>query len=143
MIRLPPRSTRTDTLLPYTTRFRSPEDHPGGLDLFRRIAAERLGEIPDNHLVQANTHVLRGVAAEMLVREEQHFLATRERPFQHGTRIARRADDATMTAAECLQIGGRIDLRDRRDVLVGVEHYGHHGPALADLENGRAGVRER
>src|SRR3546814_3868296 len=78
----------------------APEDHPGGLDLFRRVAAERLGEIPDNHLVQANTHVLRGVAAEMLVREEQHFLATRERPFQHGTRIARRADDATMTAAE-------------------------------------------
>src|SRR3546814_2780055 len=70
----------------------------------------------------------------MLVREEQHFLATRERPFQHGTRIARRADDATMTATECLQIGGRIDVRDRRDVPVGVEHFGNLGPALADLD---------
>src|SRR3546814_13002400 len=68
----------------------APEDHPGGLDLFRRIAAERLGEIPDNHLVQANTHVLRGVAAEMLVREEQHFLATRERPYPPGPSLSRR-----------------------------------------------------
>src|SRR3546814_11732121 len=32
MIRRPPRSTRTDTLFPYTTRFRAPEGHP--LDLF-------------------------------------------------------------------------------------------------------------
>src|SRR3546814_5175066 len=30
MIRRPPRSTRTDTLFPYTTLFRSPDDlHPG------------------------------------------------------------------------------------------------------------------
>src|SRR3546814_3810101 len=28
MIRLPPRSTRTDTLFPYTTLFRSPPGHP-------------------------------------------------------------------------------------------------------------------
>src|SRR3546814_11835926 len=28
MIRRPPRSTRTDTLLPYTTLFRSPQPHP-------------------------------------------------------------------------------------------------------------------
>src|SRR3546814_4930440 len=30
MIRRPPRSTRTDTLFPYTTLFRSPRVHPGG-----------------------------------------------------------------------------------------------------------------
>src|SRR3546814_16771845 len=30
MIRLPPRSTRTDTLFPYTTLFRSPEAVEGG-----------------------------------------------------------------------------------------------------------------
>src|SRR3546814_5198735 len=29
MIRRPPRSTRTDTLFPYTTLFRSRRDHPG------------------------------------------------------------------------------------------------------------------
>src|SRR3546814_9013163 len=31
MIRRPPRSTRTDTLFPYTTLFRSPVDHQLGL----------------------------------------------------------------------------------------------------------------
>src|SRR3546814_11940202 len=30
MIRRPPRSTRTDTLFPYTTRFRSPRPEPAG-----------------------------------------------------------------------------------------------------------------
>src|SRR3546814_12453417 len=30
MIRRPPRSTRTDTLCPYTTLFRSKQDHKGG-----------------------------------------------------------------------------------------------------------------
>src|SRR3546814_11422379 len=33
MIRLPPRSTRTDTLFPYTTRFRSLRQHGVGADL--------------------------------------------------------------------------------------------------------------
>src|SRR3546814_21098480 len=43
MIRLPPRSTRTDTLFPYTTLFRSAEQRLGAfdrelLDLVRRCA---------------------------------------------------------------------------------------------------------
>src|SRR3546814_6641267 len=33
MIRRPPRSTRTDTLFPYTTLFRSPDPHPGAARL--------------------------------------------------------------------------------------------------------------
>src|SRR3546814_10343387 len=33
MIRLPPRSTRTDTLFPYTTLFRSRKDKPGNRTL--------------------------------------------------------------------------------------------------------------
>src|SRR3546814_1724640 len=37
MIRLAPRSTRTDTLSPYTTLFRSPDHRAGGLS-FRRDA---------------------------------------------------------------------------------------------------------
>src|SRR3546814_7140851 len=45
MIRRPPRSTRTDTLFPYTTLFRSPQ---GGTRRRRRAAdrrAERLGHL--------------------------------------------------------------------------------------------------
>src|SRR3546814_11365339 len=41
MIRRPPRSTRTDTLFPYTTLFRSPE---GALDEARRPACGRKGD---------------------------------------------------------------------------------------------------
>src|SRR3546814_14707479 len=44
MIRRPPRSTRTDTLFPYTTLFRSlPREHSlcDGIDLFQRQAFDR------------------------------------------------------------------------------------------------------
>src|SRR3546814_5136305 len=52
MIRRPPRSTRTDTLFPYTTLFRSPfmhsawvndDDAAGSLPLARKLAESRTG----------------------------------------------------------------------------------------------------
>src|SRR3546814_12994849 len=51
MIRRPPRSTRTDTLFPYTTLFRSAPfemhrhigDERGGRDIARRLAPEQRG----------------------------------------------------------------------------------------------------
>src|SRR3546814_14692128 len=55
MIRRPPRSTRTDTLLPYTTLFRSHHQeridgfvHPGGAE---RMAGQRLGRADRRHLL--------------------------------------------------------------------------------------------
>src|SRR3546814_16672741 len=42
MIQLPPRSTRTDTLLPYTTLFRSPGHRAAGGQLRRRQTAGAL-----------------------------------------------------------------------------------------------------
>src|SRR3546814_1126248 len=42
MIRRPPRSTRTDTLFPYTTLFRSDGDRDGGTDLRIRGSGRRL-----------------------------------------------------------------------------------------------------
>src|SRR3546814_3407979 len=44
MIRRPPRSTRTDTLFPYTTLFRSP---PGGGELVAALGVQRLGRRQD------------------------------------------------------------------------------------------------
>src|SRR3546814_3050731 len=41
MIRLPPRSTRTDTLFPYTTLFRSRQDH---VELVAQLAAEEVAD---------------------------------------------------------------------------------------------------
>src|SRR3546814_12019915 len=46
MIRRPPRSTRTDTLFPYTTLFRSLREHgPEVLDPHRLVALERRVEV--------------------------------------------------------------------------------------------------
>src|SRR3546814_13179451 len=67
MIRRPPRSTRTDTLFPYTTLFRSP-DHRA-LRVVRRPDAEHLAARPTldpNH-------------ADARRREERHL-----RPVLHG-----------------------------------------------------------
>src|SRR3546814_7877271 len=43
MIRRPPRSTRTDTLFPYTTLFRSPDQLVVGADVQRKYAMRNLG----------------------------------------------------------------------------------------------------
>src|SRR3546814_6553843 len=43
MIRRPPRSTRTDTLFPYTTLFRSPSHSPSGP---RKVATPLSAEMP-------------------------------------------------------------------------------------------------
>src|SRR3546814_19273100 len=43
MIRLPPRSTRTDTLFPYTTLFRSHRDFAGTVYLIFQPAEEQAG----------------------------------------------------------------------------------------------------
>src|SRR3546814_8450570 len=45
MIRRPPRSTRTDTLFPYTTLFRSADVHVGELALHQLELADRLTEL--------------------------------------------------------------------------------------------------
>src|SRR3546814_17481373 len=45
MIRRPPRSTRTDTLFPYTTLFRSEESDLAGQRAARKIFAERMREV--------------------------------------------------------------------------------------------------
>ena len=51
-----------------------------------RLAAHRAVRArpaPERHLVERDAHGGAGVAAEVLVREEEHALLLRERPFQH------------------------------------------------------------
>src|SRR3546814_8534902 len=66
MIRRPPRSTRTDTLFPYTTLFRSEVETPQGDELvehhqklmfapLRRVGVELLGQ-PTPDLVEDQAH---------------------------------------------------------------------------------------
>src|SRR3546814_19963785 len=60
MIRRPPRSTRTDTLFPYTTLFRSEDGYPGG-PITGHFAA-RFG--PDDKLIA--TFTMTGPSARAL-----------------------------------------------------------------------------
>src|SRR3546814_12828183 len=64
MIRRPPRSTRTDTLFPYTTLFRSVLAHDHEIDVTRFAARQRAGDA--RHQADgAQVHVLIVFAAEL------------------------------------------------------------------------------
>src|SRR3546814_6194185 len=64
MIRRPPRSTRTDTLFPYTTLFRS---HPDDPDLLRLNQRDRNASRIEEARQYARTHPARGAP-----RSEEH-----------------------------------------------------------------------
>src|SRR3546814_10563246 len=55
MIRRPPRSTRTDTLFPYTTLFRSPPTHVLTLSRGRGYGQD----MPDDHLHQTHPEIVK------------------------------------------------------------------------------------
>src|SRR3546814_2922625 len=63
MIRRPPRSTRTDTLFPYTTLFRSPDlgrrHHPDGLDVVAQRLHLQSAVSEDGSPAFAKQHVVR------------------------------------------------------------------------------------
>src|SRR3546814_14510147 len=68
MIRRPPRSTRTDTLFPYTTLFRS-EDRADGKErrALRPVAAARIGGITVGvDIIDAEGHRLIGIEGAKL-----------------------------------------------------------------------------
>ena len=102
-------------------------------DLLRRQAAEFEVGVPDDHLVHRDAHVVAGPPAEMLIGEEQYLGPLRESPFGDGAGIGRGAHDAAMFAAERLQIGRRVDVGDRRDLFLGVQHFVELAPAALDL----------
>src|SRR3546814_5225414 len=77
MIRRPPRSTRTDTLFPYTTLFRSETDSAGALidsaadlrDVARAVAAS----ISPNLLIEkVKLLVTKPATASEVIRSEEH-----------------------------------------------------------------------
>src|SRR3546814_4717200 len=83
MIRRPPRSTRTDTLLPYTTLFRSGRgrdvqlDLGGGEDVDHRLGRHAVGEdgVDFVHMGEAD----HGIAAELgVVGGEEHAARSEE-----------------------------------------------------------------
>src|SRR3546814_6839215 len=79
MIRLPPRSTRTDTLFPYTT-------------LFRSVSAGQHGAVEDQNLLVARS-ILQYVREVGKARSETHYI-----PF--AQRVDRRVCDLAEILAE-------------------------------------------
>src|SRR3546814_1851511 len=70
MIRRPTRSTRTDTLFPYTTLFRSCEVHVGQGDDGEHQVPQRIGEDGEVAVQQRVQRAEAGVAGEF--RSEEH-----------------------------------------------------------------------
>src|SRR3546814_4470765 len=71
MIRRPPRSTRTDTLFPYTTLFRS-IDQPIGADQVHAQAVCRLAHPPNSDPANAADLVLQARPLPYPRRSEEH-----------------------------------------------------------------------
>src|SRR3546814_1580959 len=78
MIRRPPRSTRTDTLFPYTTLFRSP-DLRRHAALFGEgiVGGDAAVGVQADHLAQIFGHVLRRVELLPFARGDEQILAIR------------------------------------------------------------------
>src|SRR3546814_17624359 len=92
MIRRPPRSTRTDTLFPYTTLFRS-EDRPRpvGVTIFaRRTSGLLIGEIADK--AEARGDAENVLPRRQVVLERDLHTRLRRRAGNVEGRTARKAD---------------------------------------------------
>src|SRR3546814_8374026 len=71
MIRRPPRSTRTDTLFPYTTLFRSVDAHPGrGARHITLRHHDEVGGEPVDRRVDSEARL--DVGADIQTRSEEH-----------------------------------------------------------------------
>src|SRR3546814_19992102 len=88
MSRRPPRSTRTDTLFPYTTLFRSAMAREADLSAFHflRLFVRVLGVTPHQYLLRARLRR----AARLLLEDTRPIIATRaQRPAETEREIGR------------------------------------------------------
>src|SRR3546814_19243181 len=107
MIRLPPRSTRTDTLFPYTTLFRSAYSSQswGDKSLHRRAAS-----IPTMRQTP-QLPALRGLSPDLETRLPQHPASRRSRP---GVGEAGRLTPDRKSVVSGKSVLVRVDLGGRR-----------------------------
>src|SRR3546814_15834580 len=107
MIRLPPRSTRTDPLFPYTTLFRSQHQHlvaDPGADPDRKLAPEHDVEAAGGEVVEA--------ALDHLLGQHRH-LALLDRVDAADQR-------ALLARARQQRLG--LDVRDRKSTRLNSSH---------------------
>src|SRR3546814_15937297 len=123
MIRRPPRSTRTDTLFPYTTLFRSVVHHGTILqhrcikDVIPHIAAGCRKSVPERR--QAHSHVLPAVPQTLYQPKQPAVLAPEEMQVALGDgQLASMAiDEFPVNLRQSLAAGnreiGRASCRER------------------------------
>src|SRR5713226_377833 len=61
-----------------------PEDDARAANRFRCVSAKFLVRIPNDHLLKGDTHAIAGVAAEVLVGEEENLFALLQSPLHDG-----------------------------------------------------------
>src|SRR3546814_6375269 len=92
MIRLPPRSTRTDTLFPYPTLFRSPDRLVSGERRRLRLYAEVVGQPAPQRFIDAERGSRLAAVGENLHERAAGFLVVRveqqKLPRDGGTALA-------------------------------------------------------
>src|SRR3546814_9854205 len=109
MIRRPPRSTRTDTLFPYSTLFRSDHVGPSDVSELERVQVELLVELMGDHHVEGRSVSVRGVL-------EAHHVAEHRLP-RHPVVFA-----VTGGAEDVVGIA-RLDVaRDRKSTRLNSSH---------------------
>ena len=113
----------------------APEDHRRVPQLLRFQAAGLASRvrIPHHAVVQAQAELQhRGVAAEVLVRQEQHLAALGQRPAEGLGGVGRGAHGSAVPAGERLDVGGGVHVCDGNH-LVGESGVLERIPALLDL----------
>ena len=81
--------------------------------------------IPDGHLAERDAHGLGGVAAEVLVGEEEDALPAFEGPLQDLRGVGGGADQTAVLTAEAFEGGGGVHVGDGDDWLAAVGSFFH------------------
>src|SRR3546814_237440 len=144
MIRRPPRSTRTDTLFPYTTLFRS-ADKPGAVPDLLHHAADAAGLLRTGHRAADRRGDRRGDGAAACdgagpCLHDASGAAEGSRPLpRHRPREAGRHRDAGRYALSGADpgvhdLGAAARLRDRFPALRALPHHRHGRRLGADVD---------
>src|SRR3546814_6463047 len=117
MYRRPPRSTRTDTLFPYTTRFRSNRTIEPGRPI---VLTERGDTVTENALMAAALHpgttVIRNASSNYMVQDLCFYLE------RLGVRIEG-IGTTTLSVAGCAEIDVDVDYAPSEDPIERSEEH--------------------
>src|SRR3546814_18507378 len=120
MIRRPPRSTRTDTLFPYTTLFRSNGASPDAPPRYAAIKQSIYDAIGDGRLKPGDRVPSEADLVEQF--DVSRMTANRAlRELQSAGIIVRRAGSGSFIA-EPKPIGHMIEIRDRKSTRLNSSH---------------------